>query len=262
MPRELSLSDKEIEKIGSTVGRQVVEQLDKTCGIFTLLEFLNKKLDSTKLGIADAQAIYEKALVEKKDYTEKQARNSWVAKVGIGFQKCVQSYINRHLMSSGVAAVSASFIRKRTPDLKRFLSLPAKRRCVQQMTDLWPDNDIILVARDQSGIWRAFAILSCKTSFHARETEGCFYALAIRDLGIRTAMVTLDLDEELGTCQKPTKARQLLEMYFDATYVLNPATSLCPQILSFEDMCDNIGNWARALVPTMDTRPIEEREIA
>jgi hypothetical protein len=142
--------------------------------------------------------------------------------------------------------------------------LPARRRCVQESFQAWPDNDIMLLTRSGAtspdGEERivVFAILSCKTSFHARETESCFWALATRDTGVRMGLVTQDRSGELGSCARPTKARMLLEAYFDRVFSTNPRTRPCAQIRPFEELFAEARRWRQDVAPELipDAWPI------
>ena len=95
----------------------------------------------------------------------------------------------------------------------------------------------------------AFSVLSCKTSFHSRETESCFWAVVTRDTGLRMGMVTQDRKRELGTCAHPTKARMLLEAYFDRVFSTNPLTNNCAQIRPFDEIFDEARRWRRDVAP-------------
>lgn len=212
--------------------------------------------------IADTQHLYISFQVNVHGMSDRSARNSWVAASGVAFQRFVKEYINDALRQRGILALEApEFTQIATTDLVQFLTLPARRRCVQAGIELWPDSDVILVTRNQAGVYRVFGIISCKTSFHARETESCFWALATRDLGIRYALVTADLDDELGTCSNPSKPRRLLEAYFDKAYSTNPNTSFCSQVRPHQDsqsmiLCDDVVRWRQELVPDTIDMPI------
>lgn len=198
--------------------------------------------------MSEVQRLYQEMAVQVRHMSVNSARQSWVTASGNAFQALIQGHINTRLNRKEIYAVSARELRRLAPHLISFLMLPARRRCVQERLDTWPDTDIILLTQDRKKNWKVFGLVSCKTSFHARETESCFWALAIRDIGIRYTMVTQDLRDELGTEKRPTKARKLLEAYFNRVYSTNPRTSHCPQIqpLEVEDrsiLCEDIERW-------------------
>src|SRR6266571_83418 len=121
-------------------------------------------------------ALYTDALVSKFGWTPESARQSWVAVSGNSFQGTVRYALNNALQIEGIRAVGVSELQQYGNHLRGFLTLQARRRCVQASFDAWPDNDIMLLTRvpgaaSNSPRTVAFAILSCKTSFHARETE-------------------------------------------------------------------------------------------
>jgi hypothetical protein len=261
MPRKRVLTQQEVNSAINTIGQMVTSQLRQRCGLFAIREIVQQGFPGRNIGIADIEAIYETALMHFERVDQNQARNSWVAVTGKGFQDCVQEHINRSLNSEGIGAATSRWVREKAPHLQAFLSLPARRRCIQQASHIWPDNDIVLVTKDRSGVWRCFGILSCKTSFHARETEACFWTLATQAQGIKTAVVTLDLDEEFGTCQRPTKRRQLFEMYLDGTYSLNPRTALCSQIKDAAQLIEDIRQWRVSVIANAQAIPISVEEI-
>lgn len=93
-----------------------------------------------------------------------------------------------------------------------------------------PDTDLfVLYKQGQYGSnvhrWLVLGIISCKTSFHARETESTFWALVLKSYPMRVVMVTEDKNRyktrtELGTCEKPTAARRRLEAFMDRVYII------------------------------------------
>ncbi len=93
-----------------------------------------------------------------------------------------------------------------------------------------PDTDLVVLYRKKNhdGFtiqWYVLGIISCKTSFHSRETESTFWATVLKHHPMRMVMVTEDKDRyekktELGTCEKPTAARRRLETFMDRVYVI------------------------------------------
>ncbi len=206
----------------------------------------------------EAQLIYQSVLSTETAWLPDAVRNSWVSASGSYFQSDVRDTINNELSAEGIKAVYLAGLREH-PELRSFLMLPARRRCVQKAFDAWPDNDIMLLTKGSSpatGLRIAvFGILSCKTSFRERATEACFWALAGRDTGIRFGLVTLDRDIELRTCENPTKPRKLLEAYFDRVFTGNPRTSLCGQIRPLSEIADEIRRWRGDVVPDFISEP-------
>lgn len=120
----------------------------------------------------------------------------------------------------------------RDPEEKKtivdFTKLPVKRICDQMQLEEYPDSDIYVLYLDKNSKWKILGIVNCKVSFHARETEACFWALATRlSSNIKYVMVTEDKDiytkgkSELGeSCESPRKARKLLEAFMDGIYLV------------------------------------------
>jgi hypothetical protein len=261
MEREYQLSRKQVNKIKSTLRKRYNLDLFRSKGgtsklidaIFKLgREFFKKPFLTTEV-----QHIYEEIAREDLGMDANAARNSWAAVSGNRFQGIVKNFINTQLAALGIIAVTASELRQIAPHIIQFLTLPAKRRCTQSNIDVWPDNDLIILTRARNYNWRVFALLSCKTSFHARETESCFWALALRDTGLRLGMVTEDLHLELGTCKNPNKNRRLLEAYFDRVYSANPDTSMCSQIQPLELLYEDLLRWRKDLVSDALEQPID-----
>jgi BsaWI restriction endonuclease type 2 len=107
--------------------------------------------------------------------------------------------------------------------------------CEQSFHVDLPDTDILILYRKEDNItkmvkWYILAIVSCKVSFHARETEATFWAVILQYHKIRIVLVTEDADRynvdikkrhtELATCEKPNSARRRLETFTDKIYVI------------------------------------------
>ncbi|MBI2862082.1 MAG: hypothetical protein HYX89_04610 [Chloroflexi bacterium] len=220
--------------------------------------------------LADTQAVYMALCQDMAGLDVQQARNSWVSASGGSLQRFVVNHINDRLASKGIlASTEQSLHRLPVPDFERvteFLSLPARRRCQQSPLGLWPDTDVIVLTMNSQGPWQVIAIISCKTSLRERWQESTFWALATRDLGIKYAFVTEDPELELGTCERPRRARRALEAYMDRTYSMNPRTSMCSQILPlFVDgasaLCNDLERWREDIVTDAYKAPISSELI-
>jgi hypothetical protein len=111
-----------------------------------------------------------------------------------------------------------------------FTKIPVKRRCDQRQLEDYPDTDLfaLIRPREKEGIWRLLAIINCKVSFHARETETTFWGLIVR-LGSQIPYVQVTEDaniyrgalSELGrSCKQSTKVRRLLEAFCNRVYLV------------------------------------------
>lgn len=206
----------------------------------------------------DVEDIYN---IIKKTSPSVSASHGWRSASGFGFQKFIQDYLNIHLNSVGIGAASKGFIEKVATNLIPLVSLTLNRQCVQSSFKVWQDTDIALVTKNGQGNWKLIAIISCKTSFHARETEACFYALARQARNLKQSLVTVDADLALGTCAKPNKVRALLEAYFDRVFSTNPLTKTCAQIRHIKEdgrtiFIDEILSWRKNVVPNYISTPL------
>ena len=219
------------------------------------LTLVQQRLPASEDPLPDVETLYKRVCQQQTAWTENVIGQSWAAASGSSFQGFVRGRLQDALNASGIRAVSAAQLAAYGPAIRSFLTLPARRRCVQASFEAWPDNDIMLLTRSEgtsappATAVKVFGILSCKTSFHARETESCFWALATRDTGVRMGLVTQDRSRELGSCQHPTKARMLLEAYFDRVFVTNPHTSACAQIRPFDEIYQEVRRWRLDVVP-------------
>lgn len=228
-------------------------------GASELLQAIHRRLTphvgAGMLPLTDAQVVFEEIYQKYLRSTgvgeqaaHRSTSSSWRSTSGKYFQDFVSQFINDSLGTQGIQAVSAKELMQLDPGLIRFLQLPAKRRCVQSPIDVWPDNDIIVLARDQGGQLRALGIVSCKTSIRERAFESAFWALATRDTGLRTVFVTADLDNELGVCGGKSKSRQIIETYFDRGYSTSPRTACCAQIQPLGRVAADIRRWREDLL--------------
>lgn len=114
--------------------------------------------------------------------------------------------------------------------LFEYIKVPVKNSCRQEQIMTLPDTDILVVYKQQadgSVTWHPLCIISCKASFHARETETLFWAALMQSSKIKYVCVTEDADRygpkqssELKTCQNGNKTRRLLECFCDKTYII------------------------------------------
>jgi hypothetical protein len=167
------------------------------------------------------------------------ARQSWVTASGGNFEGHIRLHINQVLNLKGIAAIKGDRLRqlgKRSENVQRlitFLTLPAKRRCTQSSLGVWPDNDVLVLTLKQDGQWRIIASVSAKTSSHSRNTSVLFWSLAVRDLGIKYYLATLDRDDQfVKPCASTAvnQERKLFEAYCDRVFTANPLGSYCSQV--------------------------------
>lgn len=242
--REPILPEPELARVYSEIKPTLVG-LKATDSIRAIGEALKPHLPAEADFLVDAQYVFRELASPDAGRTANQARQAWASASGYLFQVIVKEKINGAGLPNNIRALDASEIE---PPIREFLTLLARRRCTQARLDVWPDNDLIVVGTASSGHPKALCIVSCKTSLRERAIESCFWAVATRDLGIRAAFATADLDGELGTCLKPTKSRQLLESYFDRVYSTSPSTQLCTQVVGAEHLADDLGRWGLDLL--------------
>lgn len=162
--------------------------------------------------------------------SDKEAQSLRIS-TGTQFEKNVAYVITDLLISENIYATSLKNLRDsvvREPGLNQvleFAKLPLRSPCRQTYEMVLPDSDVIVyyVQKDHSGnVKKRFhlATVSCKVSFHARETESAFWALALRDHGSKFVMATEDKFDELKTCDTGKKARRVLESYMDGVYMM------------------------------------------
>lgn len=170
-----------------------------------------------------------------------RARQSWVVASGGNFEGYVRNHINQVLNSKGIVAIKGERLKnlgkksKKINELIKFLTLPAKRKCTQKSVDVWPDNDILILAKAESTTWRVLASISVKTSSHSRNISVLFWSLAVRGLGIKYFLATQDRDGQFVkkcTSDDVNQERKLFEAYCDKVFTSNPNASYCSQVKS------------------------------
>lgn len=209
------------------------------------------------------QKIYMELCQEIRGMTENQARNSWTTASGNNFEGFIREFINKKLNKEGIVAIKGDelkksiFKNKNITELVEFITLRAHRRCVQENTGVWPDSDILLITKNSLNKFKVFSLLNCKTSDHSRNTAVMFWALALRDLGIKYALVTQDLDNRYTKGHdRPSMIRRLSEAYLDAVFSTNPETSECSQVIKLDFTTQNgasilvemLKDWRKAII--------------
>lgn len=245
MPRrEPILPETELARVYQGI-KPAIAGLKATEAISAIGDALKPHLPVDADFLVDAEYVFRELAAPDANRTPNQARQAWASASGHVFQRAVKGRVNDAHLPNQIRALEASEIDQ---PIREFLTLLARRRCTQARLDVWPDNDLIVVGNSASGQTRAFCIISCKTSLRERAIESCFWAVVTRDLGIRAAFATADPDNELGTCDVPTKQRQLLESFFDRVYSTSPATQRCTQVVGIERLAADLDRWGSDLL--------------
>ena len=159
-----------------------------------------------------------------------------VEETGRKLEENVRKILNEILNKKDIQAFSvADITRWAKADaahkrLFEYIKVPVKNSCTQEQIMTLPDTDILVVYRQQINgaiTWHPLCIVSCKASFHARETETLFWAALMQSSKIKFVCVTEDADRygtkhssELKTCENANKPRRLLECFCDRTYII------------------------------------------
>jgi len=186
------------------------------------------------------QESYIQLLIDKR-VSPIKARQSWVVASGGNFEGYLRNHINEVLNPYGIIAIKGDKLKKlakrskKIKEIVKFLTLPAKRKCTQQSVDVWPDNDILVLATIDKITWRIIASISAKTSSHSRNTSVLFWAIVVRELGVKYFLATQDRDEQFikkCTSNKVNQERKLFEAYCDGVFTSNPNAAYCSQVKS------------------------------
>ncbi len=197
-------------------------------------------VDKDKDFLQLVQETYIKLMIEK-GFDPINARQSWVVASGGDFEEYVRNHINQILNKEGVVAIKGDRLKSlarnssKIYELIKFLTLPAKRKCTQTSVDVWPDNDILVLMKNNDVSWRALASISAKTSSHSRNTSVLFWSLAVSNLGIKYFLATQDRDKQFVkecTSDNVNQERRLFEAYCDRVFTANPNASYCSQVKS------------------------------
>ena len=200
-----------------------------------------------------------------------QARQSWVTASGNNFESFMRNFINLNLNSEGILAVKGDRLKTspKAVNIVSFLTLRANRRCTQTTTGVWPDSDIVVLTREQTGALKAFALLNCKTSDHSRNDAVLFWALALRDTNIKYCLLTQDLDKRFDRGDgdpRVSALRRKAEAFLDRVYSTSPTTTECSQVkrLDFktptgaEALLVDLRRWRQDVVPSFSSAMLAE----
>ena len=200
-----------------------------------------------------------------------QARQSWVAASGNNFESFMRNFINHSLNGEGILAVKGDRLKTspKAANIVSFLTLKANRRCTQTTTGVWPDSDIVVLTREQTGALKAFALLNCKTSDHSRNDAVLFWALALRDNNIKYCLLTQDLDVRFDRGDDDPRVsalRRKAEAFLDRVYSTSPTTTECSQVkrLDFntpngaDSLLSDLRWWRQDVVPDYSSAPLHE----
>lgn len=172
---------------------------------------------------------------DKRAESDRQRR---VGETGRKLEVNVWKILNQILNKKDIEAARVAQIMrwaKTDRDYQKFaeyIKVPVKNSCTQEQVMTLPDTDIIVFYKQEdkatgSLTLHPLCIVSCKASFHSRETESLFWSALIQPTKIKYVLVTEDADRyrqkpktELKTCDKPNKARRLLECFLDRTYII------------------------------------------
>ena len=253
------------QELKSGFGKRPIEDVGR---ILTIVQASNVKESEI---IPLAQHFYTRLFVELKRGNENNARQSWVVASGNNFEGLVRNFINGSLNSNGILAVKGDKLlgNPRAEDIVKFLTLQANRRCTQTTTGVWPDSDIVVLTKEKPGRLKVFALLSCKTSDHSRNDAVLFWALALRNTGIKYCLVTQDLDDRYvrgDNDPRISNIRRKSEAYLDRVYTTNPLTVECTQIRKLDfaqstnenPILSDLIKWQQDIVPNCSSESISE----
>ena len=166
-------------------------------------------------------------------------RQRQVQESGSRLETNVKQILNQILSKKDIEAFSVAQIARWAKvdgvhkKLLEYIKVPIKNSCTQDQAMTLPDTDIVVVYKEEDKInhvvraWHPLCIVSCKVSFHARETEALFWAALMQQSKIKYVLVTEDADRygqkkqsELKMCGTAKKTRRLLECFLDRTYII------------------------------------------
>jgi hypothetical protein len=169
-------------------------------------------------------------------------RQKLVEETGRKLEDNVRRILNQILNKKDIEAFSVSQIRRWAKKvgggykkLFDYIQVPVKNSCTQEQVMTLPDTDILVVYKQENKVtdtvsFHPLCIVSCKASFHARETETLFWSALTQPTKIKFVLATEDSDRyndveerrktELGTCKDGNKTRRLLECFLDRVYIL------------------------------------------
>lgn len=246
-------------------GKNAVADVGKIMTLVQALDLPEKDVMPT------AQHIYITHYQKVNAADANQARQSWVTASGNNFESFIRIFINENLNAEGILAVKGDRLKSnpKAASIVTFLTLKANRRCTQTTTGVWPDSDIVVIAKEKTGALKAFALLNCKTSDHSRNDAVLFWALALRDTGIKYCLVTQDLDKRFDKGDNDNRIsglRRKSEAFLDRVYSTSPTTTECSQVkkLDFKTLTGAVAlladlrRWRQDVIPNYSSTAIAE----
>jgi hypothetical protein len=251
-------------------GKNAVADVGKIMTLVQALDLPEKDVMST------AQHIYITHYQKVNAADANQARQSWVTASGNNFESFIRIFINENLNAEGILAVKGDRLRNnpKATDIVSFLTLRANRRCTQKTTGVWPDSDIVVLTKEKTtGTVKAFALLNCKTSDHSRNDAVLFWALALRDTGIKYCLVTQDLDKRFDKGDNDNRIsalRRKSEAFLDRVYSTSPSTTECSQVKKLvfntphgaDSLLVDLRRWRQDVVPEYSAAALLEGSLS
>jgi len=250
-------------------GRNAVADVGKIMTLVQALGLPEKEVMPT------AQYVYITHYQKVNTADANQARQSWVAASGNNFESFMRNFINHSLNGEGILAVKGDRLKTspKAANIVSFLTLKANRRCTQTTTGVWPDSDIVVLTREQTGTLKAFAVLNCKTSDHSRNDAVLFWALALRDNNIKYCLLTQDLDRRFDKGDGDARVsalRRKAEAFLDRVYSTSPTTKECSQVkkLDFKTpagadaLIADLRRWRQDVVPDYSAAALHEEFLS
>src|SRR3989338_3746459 len=266
------MSQQNLEEIYQKIKQQLCGSKRKPTEVVrAILDVLeNARIPSEEI-FATTQNFYIRSFQDLGFGDQNQARQSWVVASGNNFEDLMRAVINVALNKVGILAIKGGRLRKKSPanEIVEFLTLRARRRCTQASTGVWPDSDVIVLTKDKDGRFKAFALISCKTSDHSRNDSVMFWALALRETNIKYCLATMDLDDKFSRGDGDARVsghRKKAEAYLDRVYSTNPNTIECSQVFKLNlglaegasPLLEDLKRWRQEVVPNFVAEPVHE----
>jgi hypothetical protein len=180
-----------------------------------------------------------------------QARQSWVTASGNNFESFIRIFINQNLNAEGILAVKGDRLRNNP-----------------KAADI-----VVLTKEKTTGAVKAFALLNCKTSDHSRNDAVLFWALALRDTGIKYCLVTQDLDKRFDKGDNDNRIsalRRKAEAFLDRVYSTSPSTTECSQVKKLvfntphgaDSLLIDLRRWRQDVVPDYSSAVLREESLS
>jgi len=165
--------------------------------------------------------------LHKKDFTGKDHEQSWRAFKGKNFEKIIEHIIRTEIEELGLKLINGNILEKTTSkNLSKELGIVKRNLLVDygEFGSFLPDVDLILYNPSDYSI---LAVVSIKVTLRERIAQTGYWKIKLSEdevtANIKVFFITLDEDGALSNSESKRKARAIVEIDTDGSYIMSEA---------------------------------------